>query len=645
MGRSRRLSSALALSFLTLLAAACSEAPRTNLTGLPAAECQPLVDQTECLLPFPSDFFRRPDPSTAAGFRVRLTGPAVVYDKAERSTDATAWRPLDGAALTPMIVGRLGRPFAATNFVNLVDDPKPTVEGTSPILLVEAETGRLVPHYEDVDLEIEDPAQRTFIVSPLERLAPATRYVVLVKGLVDDRGAPVEAARGFRMLRDRASANDDAVGPLAESFERDVFPVAERIGVPRGSLQLAWTFTTGTLEGVTGDTKKAYALVRDELAVNPASVQVTRVEEPTSGSWGRKVYGTISLPSVLSGNGDRWALLERDASGAPKLNGRIDVAFRALVPRAVLTGTGTARTLVFGHGFFGTAKEAEEGAMAAISDQSGSVLFALDWLGMSNDDIESVSGRIAREPEKIAGFTERTVQSLANIGLLRRTIGGAMREVVELRRAGEAAPMFDPDRVAYMGISQGHLLGGIALALDDGFERAVLHVGGGAVSQIMLRSENFATFLALIGSRVPDALDRRRVLATVSPYLERIDPAAFAEGLRVKRTAADPGLPLLMQTGLGDTNVPHFAGMHHARSLGLPLAQGGPMPVLGLREADLATVASAYQLFDRGWDPTSYRACKPAPRTSSIHEALRRDTSAVRQVVTFLTTGALVPAP
>jgi hypothetical protein len=32
-------------------------------------------------------------------------------------------------------------------------------------------------------------------------------------------------------------------------------------------------------------------------------------------------------------------------------------------------------------------------------------------------------------------------------------------------------------------------------------------------------------------------------------------------------------MPVLMQTGLGDTNVPHFAGMHHARALGLPLAK------------------------------------------------------------------------
>lgn len=641
----RLLRPALTLTVLAALAPACSDAPRTNLTGHPSAECQPLVDATECLLPFPSDFFRRPDASTPSGFRVRLTEAAVVYDKAERSTDATAWRPLDGSALTPMIVGRVGHAFASTNFVNLVDDPKPTVEGASPMLLVEAATGRLVPHYEDVDLEIEDPAQRTFILSPLERLAPSTRYVVLVKGLVDERGAPVEPARGFRMLRDRAASNDDAVGPLAETFERDVFPVAERVGVPRSSLQLAWTFTTGSLEGVTGDTKKAYGILRDELAANPASVRVTRVEEPTSGLWGRKVYGTISLPSVLTGNGDRWALLARDERGAPKLNGRLDVAFRALVPRTVLAGSGTARTLIFGHGFFGTANEAEEGPMANVSDQTGSVLFALDWLGMSNEDIESVGGRIAREPEKIAGFTERTVQSLANVGLLRRTIGGAMREVSELRRAGESAPIFDPEHVAYMGISQGHLLGGIALALDDGFDRAVLHVGGGAVSQIMLRSENFATFLALIGSRVPDPLDRRRLLAAVSPYLERIDPAAFAEGLRVKKTAGDSGLALLMQTGLGDSNVPHFAGMHHARALGLPLAQGGPMAVWGLREADLSSVASAYQLFDRGWDPATYRACKPPAKSSPIHEGLRRDASAVRQVVTFLTTGALVPAP
>lgn len=640
----RTLFASHALAACALVAAGCSDpAPRTNLTGYPSDQCQPLVDASECFLPFPSDHFRKADPSMPAGFRIRLPEPAVVKDKADRSTDMTAWRPLDGSSLTPMIVGRLGRAFAPTNLVNLVDDPAPTTTGASPILLVEAETGRLVPHYEDVDPEIEAPEQRAFIVSPLERLKPSTRYVVLVKGLVDDAGSPVPAADGFRMLRDRAASNDDAVGPLAEAFERDVFPVAERAGVPRASLQLAWTFTTGSLAQATGDTKKAFALAAAEIEARPAKVTVTRVEEPTTGTWGRKVYGTFEVPSVLTGMGDRFALLERDERGAPKLNGRLALPFRALVPRSVLAGTGTARTMIFGHGFFGTADEAEGGAVARVADQSGSVVFATDWVGMSNDDIESVSTRITREPEKLAAFAERTVQGVVDIGLLRRTIGAGLAELPALRRSGESAPLYDPARVAYFGISQGHLLGGVALALDPGFDRAVLHVGGGAVGQIMLRSENFALFLALIGQRVPDALARRRVVALAVAPLDRIDPSAFAEELRAKVSPSGSGMPLLLQNGLGDTNVPHFAAIHHARALGIPVAKNPPIRVSGMQEADLATVASALQVFDRGWDPATYRPCKPGSKTSPIHEALRNDPEAVRQMVGFLTTGAIVP--
>jgi hypothetical protein len=168
--------------------AGCSSpATRTNLTGQAADQCQPLVDDTECFLPFPSDYFRKADATMAAGFRIRIPAPAVVYDKAERSTDFTAWRPLDGSSLMPMIVGRLGHTFTATGLVGLLDDPTPTANGTSPILLVEADTGRFVAHYEDIDAEIEDAGQQTFIVSPLERLEPSTRYVVLVRGLVDDK--------------------------------------------------------------------------------------------------------------------------------------------------------------------------------------------------------------------------------------------------------------------------------------------------------------------------------------------------------------------------------------------------------------------------------------------------------------------------
>ncbi len=619
-------------------------AVHTNLTGYPGDQCQPLVDASECFLPFPSDFFRKPDAAMAAGFRIRIPAPAVVFDKAERSTDSTAWRALDGSSLMPMIVGRLGHTFSQASLVGLLDDPAPTVNGTSPIALVEADTGRFVAHYEDVDADIEDSSQQTFIVSPLERLKPSTRYVVFVRGLVDDKGVAVAPAEGFRMLRDGVASNDDAVGPAVEGFERDVFPVAERVHIARASLQLAWSFTTGSMAQATGDAKRAVSLIKSELDSHPPTVTITRVAEPTTGLWGRKVYGTLNLPSVLTGKGEPEALLARDASGAVMLNGRIEVPFRALVPRSVLAGQGKAHALIYGHGFFGSASEAEESAMTSIADESGSVLFAMDWLGMSANDIDVVGTRITHEPQLTPAFTELVAQSLADIAVLRRAVGEALLARPELRRSGESEALYDGVHVGYMGISQGHILGGIAVALDGGFDRAVLHVGGGALGQIVLRSQNFSVFLGLIGTRVSDPLARRRLLANLAPYLDRIDPVAYADDLHVKKHPADTGLPVLMQTGLGDTNVPHFAGMHHARALGLPLAKGSPAPVWGLTEEDLSGVSSAYQLFDRGWDPATYRVCAAATKVSSMHEALRRDPQAVNQLVVFLKTGVIVPA-
>ena len=623
----------------------CSTAPgRTNLTGYAPGECQPLIDASECFLPFPSDFFRRPDPSMAAGFRIRIPAPAVVYDKAERSTDSTAWSAIDGSSLLPMIVGRLGRAFSPVGLVGLLDDPAPTANGTSPVVVVEAGTGRFIAHYEDVDAEIEDSAEQTFIVSPLERLKPQTRYVVLVRGLVDEKGVAVAPAQGFRMLRDRVASNDDAVSPVVETFERDVFPVAERVHIARNSLQLAWTFTTGSLAQATGDATRAISLVKRELEVHPPTATITRVEEPMTGLWGRKVYGALNIPSVLTGKGEADALLARGNDGAVVLNGRIEVPFRVLIPRVVLGGQGKALALIYGHGFFGSADEAEEGAMTAIAEQAGAVVFAIDWLGMSKNDIGVLGTRIAREPQLTPAFTEQVVQSFVGISALRRAVGEVLLALPELRRGGEIGPLYDGLHAHYMGISQGHILGAIAVALDGGFERAVFHAGGGGLAQLVLRSQNFSLLLALMGTRVSDPLAQRRWIANLAPYLDRIDPVAFAEASPVKKRPGDTGLAVLMQTGLGDTNVPHFAGMHHARALGLGLAEGSPMPVWGLTETGLSGLASAYQLFDRGWNPETYRVCAAATNVSSIHEGLRRDTQAVNQLVVFLKTGVIVPA-
>ena len=74
----------------------------------PAADqkCDP-IDPSLCLLPWPNDFFTRPDPSTATGRRLSIDPQATPQNDAGTPVDPTDWNRLDG--FSPRLADRHAR--------------------------------------------------------------------------------------------------------------------------------------------------------------------------------------------------------------------------------------------------------------------------------------------------------------------------------------------------------------------------------------------------------------------------------------------------------------------------------------------------------------------------------------------------------
>src|SRR6478672_3444672 len=91
------------LSASLVLSCGSKEEPRT-LTPLNLTDgCQPLLAGHDCLLPYPSDFFRVEDAAMPSGHRVELNKVSRVRT-AGGPADPTLWRPIDGYSQIPTVV-------------------------------------------------------------------------------------------------------------------------------------------------------------------------------------------------------------------------------------------------------------------------------------------------------------------------------------------------------------------------------------------------------------------------------------------------------------------------------------------------------------------------------------------------------------
>lgn len=590
--------------------------------------CQPLLAPTECLLPFPSDFFRVPDDRLPSGARIELTGAARLETDGGRSATPGDGRPADGASRLAMPTATLGVAVSSRGLVGYFDEPSLSVTPSSRTLLIEAASGRLVPHFVDLDPRASSPERQALVFHPLVSMAARTRYVVVLQGLETPTGEAAATPEGFRRLRDREASGDPILEPLSKRFERDVFPLLDRVKVEREAVQLAWDFTTGSDEHIEADLLAVRSLTQAWLASNTPAVAITEViESPAPNAW-RTVHGTFTAPDYLEGDD-----LHRDQQGRVAQKATTVVPFTAVVPKVLRDVPGAAVALGYGHGSFGSRDEILDAHPRRIATETRSVLFSTDWVGMARPDALKVLSAIGSEPSQALAFADRVPQGMSNWMVLSVAIAGPMRALPAFQ-SDEGEPLYAAEASRFLGISQGHLLGGVLAAVHPGLSQVALSSGGSGFSHMLSRSRPLSLFFFPLD--LADAYDRRRFEATLQPYFDRIDGAFWA-----RRVLAEP-LPdaaerrVLLQIGLGDVEVPNIGAFLHARTLKIPLLEPSPLAVPLLETVTSPTRGSALALFDMGIDLREvYEKAQPAGAENAVHLGMRNLPGAREQLAGF----------
>jgi hypothetical protein len=107
-----------------------------------------------------------------------------------------------------------------------------SVTTMSPTILLDADTGELVPHFAELDQELptELDENRAFMIRPVVRLGDATRYIVAIRHVVDKNNMPIPPSPVFQALRDGATSCDPSVA-LRRGLYDDIFAKLEKAGI------------------------------------------------------------------------------------------------------------------------------------------------------------------------------------------------------------------------------------------------------------------------------------------------------------------------------------------------------------------------------------------------------------------------------
>lgn len=626
-----------------------SEDPTTG-EPLPPAEvpegCNPIAYAADCMLPYPSDFFLVEDAELPGGVRVALTEQAVPKTMMGVGIDNLASHPADGFSHHMPILALFPEGIDTQNLTFHSDGGDATLAATSPTLLIEADSGELVPHWVELDAMTADPTRQALIVRPFVRLKDSTRYIVAFQGLVAGDGSAVAPPLGFAHVLQGEVAGHPVLEPLAQRYEEQIFPALEKAGVSRAGLQLAWDFTTASEARNTDDLVAIREDVIATLGQSGPAVEFDSVIPDYSEEFALRVEGKIEVPLYLEAD-EPMARIHRGADGKPAANGTIWVPFTLQVPKSVYpldADFEPARIIQYGHGFFGEREEINWSAMRAFSTERKFVMVATEWAGMALEDQGAVVESIFDDPSNVFLFTDRLHQGFANQLALSYAIQTTLAASDELKAYGKL--LYAPDEVYWYGISQGSIFGLTFMALSPVIEKAVLDVGGGPYSLMMTRSGSFSMLFDIVKVVIGDEpLAIQKFIALSQHTWDRVDPLTYAPRVLQQPYDDSPERKILFTYGVGDHSVNNLASHLLLRATGIDLLDPPSQPVYGLQTTPAPTAGSAGVPVDFHVPELPGVEAKIPPEPAdeyNVHEKVRRNPKIREQIDMFLRPGGQI---
>jgi hypothetical protein len=607
----------------------------------PHLDCDPLVPEF-CGYPFPSNVYTVEDSGTVTGRRVAFG------DEFLQNNDSTPWDYSDGfSAGSPILVYL---PGATDDVFGGVTDIDQSVSTESPSLLLDAETGELVPHFGEIDVQaLQEPGIRPDQVStmlrPVIRLRDNARYIVAFRNVTNAEGAVIEPSAEFAALRDGTASNEESIEARRDLYD-DIFAKIEAKGWSRDEIQIAWDFNTASDENNTRwllhmrDT--AFQLIEQRIQEDPAFEWYTieSVEQSTDegaidpANIAFRIFGTFQVPLFMT-SPEAGSLLLLDENEMPMVNEEqpwADIPFEVLIPNSA-TAQNPAAMIEYGHGLFGEKEQIESGHFRSFMNEYNYAFFGTDLQGMSDSDytvvVDALTGGKFSE---VQPMWDRLHQGFLNHLVLLRMMKTSFAEDP---RFGE---YINADEAYYHGISQGGIMGPVILATSDDINRGALGVMGQPYSFLLFRSVDFDQFLVVIRLFYQDYRMAQLLIGLAQMTWDRVEPNGYSHHIVENTLPGVNAKEVLMRVGIGDHQVTTFAGHVMARTMNARHLTTGLRDIWELDPVVSTESGSFYTEYDFGLPGQPY--CNvPMSQCSDPHEDVRRREASRKQLDEFLRNG------
>lgn len=449
---------------------------RVELVSLERPGTCELLNQADCVLPYPSSRYLAPA-DTATGVTIDFPADAlpaislqgnlaaIFGDDGRVPLDPEPYNRLDGFSPTVQVHMHFpqGVDLEASDAPRLREETRTfggrSLEPDSPTVLIDAETGERVAHFIENDSRAEDPARRVTFLRPGKSLLPGHRYLVAVRDLEAPDGEPVEAEPVFAALRDRRPTDIPAVKERRPEAEK-LFRELRHHGIRRHDLVLAFDFVVQSDESLASQMlamrDEAFAWLAEQRYEDVITVEedalVTPAEECPANPdaiW-RVVRGTFTAPLYLTSDPgasppppadpiaepDTLGVLATDAEGRPVRTGHTEAPFGLALPCSVVL-EGPAPPLVFGHGLFGNGPDTVAGIGEALGETVGelkdegilpsSVRFdyvagGTNWSGLSSLEVPPLPDELPTDVGGVGDIPPEQLEQL--LDLVTSFIGG-----------------------------------------------------------------------------------------------------------------------------------------------------------------------------------------------------------------------------
>lgn len=630
-----RADRSILLAFAAVIAACGDDAPVSGVR----AECNPLGAVGDaCLLPFPSSAYLVEDTTSNTGWRVDIPAEAMPVNVDDIRVDAAIFNRYDGFSPNAVIVAGFPGGVSAAG-LPAHGDLAASVGPSSPVLIVEVDTGVRIPLFAEVDMNAQYPEDRALLIRPMLRMKPGTRYAVAIRKAVtapDGTALPVSPA--FQALVDGKTYAHPLMARLEPRYPA-IFAALEAQGVQKSDLVLAWDFVTASDEFLTEDLLSMRDQALPVMANNGADLTFEGTE--VGGQDPARVYrfisGTYDSPLFLD-DGERDASkLVRGADGMPVLQGTYRTRFAAIVPACVET-TRPVPVVVFGHGLFGNAAESlDNGFLQRVANDQCVVFVAAEWLGLTSRNVATAAFAV-NDINKGLALTEKLAQAVVNFMALSRIVRGPMAEDPLFQVNGET--VIDPTQVYYYGASLGGIMGGVFMAYEPDIVLGALGVPGGNWTLNFERSYAWpALQLAMRQAYIGPVLDEQ-IIAMMGMMFDRYDPITTAPHVIDDPLPGVPPKQIFIYEGVGDSLVTNLSTEMVARTMGIPVSGPSLYVPYGMEETT-DTVPSALTILDEHPSPLPPGTNVPPGDDNGTHGDVNERNAVQRMVEEFFDTGTL----